>query len=99
MVIKESKVNLSIAKKCHVLGVNRSSYYKWLNKKPYKIDEDTEKEIIKIYHKYKGTYGRTSITQALRNEGIVINHKNVYRIMGKLGLKDYTQEMEYQEIY
>jgi len=87
MVIKESKVKLSIAKKCRVLEVNRSSYYKWLNKKPYKIDENAEAEIIKTYHKYKGTYGRARITQSLKNEGIVINHKKVYRIMSKLGLK------------
>jgi len=87
MVIKESKVKLSIAGRCRVLEVNRSSYYKWLNKKPLKIDKKAEAEIIKIYHKYKGTYGRERITQALRNEGTVINHKKVYRIMRKLGLK------------
>jgi len=87
MVIKESKVKLSIVNKCRVLEVNRSSYYKWLNKKPCKIDEKTEAEIIKIYHKHKGTYGRSRITQALRNEGTVVNHKKVYRIMRKLGLK------------
>jgi hypothetical protein len=73
MVIKESKVSLSIVKKCRVLDVNRSSYYKWLNKKPYKINENAEVEIIKTYHKYKGTYGRARITQSLRNGGIVIN--------------------------
>jgi transposase InsO family protein len=87
MVIKESKVKLSIVKKCRVLEVNLSSYYKWLNKKPLKIDKKAETEIIKTYHKYKGTYGRERITQALKNEGIVINHKKVYRIMRKLGLK------------
>ena len=87
MVIKESKVKFSIAKKCRVLGVNRSSYYKWLNKKPCKTNENAEAEIIRTYHKYKGTYGRERITQALKNEGTVINHKKVYRIMRKLGLK------------
>jgi putative transposase len=87
MVIKESETKLSIAEKCRVLEVNRSSYYKWFNKKPLKIDKNTEAEIIKIYHKHKGTYGRARITQALKNEGIVINHKKVYRIMRKLGLK------------
>ena len=87
MVIKESKVKLSVTKKCRALEVNRSGYYKWLNKKPCKTDEKAEAEIIKTYHKYKGTYGRARITQAMRNEGTVINHKKVYRIMRKLGLK------------
>ena len=87
MVIKESKVNLSIAGKCRVLAVNWSSYYKGLNKKPCKTDENAEAQITSICHKHKGTYGRESITQALRNEGILINHKKAYLIMRKWGLK------------
>jgi len=87
MVIKESKIKLNIDKRCSVLGVNRSSYYKWLNKKPYKIDEFAEAEITKIFQKHKGTYGRFRITQAMKNNGININHKKVYRIMRKLGFK------------
>jgi transposase InsO family protein len=87
MVIKESKVNLSVKEKCFALGVNRSSYYKWQNRKPEKIDGYAETEINRLYHKHKGTYGRDRITQAMRNSGITINHKKVYRIMRKLGLK------------
>jgi transposase InsO family protein len=87
VVVKESKAKLSIKKRCYVLGVNRSSYYKWLNTKPKEIDENAETEINNIYHKHKGTYGRIRITQAMRNSGITINHKKVYSIMRKLGLK------------
>ena len=87
MVIKESQVTLSINKRCLVLGVNRSSYYQWLNKKPIEVDEYGESVISSIYHTHKGTYGRGRITQAIQNAGIVINHKKVYRIMRKLGLK------------
>jgi putative transposase len=87
MVIKESKANLSVKKKCAALGVSRSSYYKWQNKKPEKIDRHAETEISRLYHKHKGTYGRDRITQAMRNAGTTINHKKVYRIMRKLGLK------------
>jgi transposase InsO family protein len=74
-------------KRCYVLGVNRSSYYKWVKTKPKRIDEYAEAEIKNIYHKHKGTYGRIRITQAMRNAGITVNHKKVYRIMCKLGLK------------
>jgi transposase InsO family protein len=69
------------------MGVNPSSYYKWLNKKPKKNDSHAEEEIKRIYHEHKGTYGRDRITQAMHNAGIYINHKKVYRIMQELGLK------------
>jgi transposase InsO family protein len=87
MVVKESKTNLSVKEKCAALGVNRSSYYKWQNRKPKKVDAYAETEISRLYHRHKGTYGRDRITQAMRNAGTVINHKKVYRIMRKLGLK------------
>ena len=87
MVIKESKADLSVEKRCSALGVNRSSYYKWQNRKPEIIDVYAETEVNRLYHKHKGTYGRDRITQAMRNAGTTINHKKVYRIMRKLGLK------------
>ena len=87
MVIKESKVKLNFKRRCQVLSINRSSYYKWLAKPLKKTDEFSENEIKRIYQQYKGTYGRDRITQVLRNSGIVINHKKVYRLMRKLGLK------------
>ena len=70
-----------------MLCVNRSSYYKWMCRKPIETDELSENEVKRIYRQYKGTYGRDRITQVLRNSGIVINHKKVYRIMRKFGLK------------
>jgi len=79
-------VKLSITKKCFMFGVNRSSYYKWLQPKPEQTDEMEEK-VIAVYHKYKGTYGRHRIAQALKNSGVLINHKKVYRILKKHGLK------------
>jgi transposase InsO family protein len=86
MVIKESKIKLPINKRCMVLNVSRSGYYRWLKTPSDKVDT-LESLIIKIYHKHKGTYGRQRITQALRNSGITVNHKKVYRIMKKHGLE------------
>jgi transposase InsO family protein len=57
------------------------------NKKPIKVDEYAEEVINSVYHTHKGTYGRDRITLAIQNAGIKINHKKVYRIMRKLGLK------------
>jgi transposase InsO family protein len=45
------------------------------------------KELIKsIYHKHKGRYGYRRITDELNNQGMVINHKTVLRLMS-MGLK------------
>jgi len=89
MVIKESKIKLTIVQKCLCLHVNRSSFYKWVNNKTLKnLDENKFYELISdIFHKSKGTYGKIRITLALKNMGFVINHKKVYRIMKKLNLK------------
>ena len=53
--------------------------------------DDKNKEIIKkikeIFINNKERYGYRRITLELRNQGYNVNHKKVYRIMVKLGLK------------
>jgi transposase InsO family protein len=71
--------------------VNRSSYYNWLKSGSEGIDP-LEAEVCAIFDKSKGTYGWRRITQALRNKGFVVNHKKVYRIMKKLGLKSVIRK-------
>ena len=70
-----------------VSGLAKSVYYYTLSK----IDKDDKnKEIIdkikEIFINNKERYGYRRITLELRNQGYV-NHKKVYRIMVKLGLK------------
>ncbi len=71
------------------LGINRSSYYKWLNHHSIdnSLNEELEILIAEIYQSHKGTYGRKQITIALNNMGYKVNHKRVYRIMCKLGIQ------------
>lgn len=71
------------------LGVNRSSYYKYLNRKPVdnSLNEELELLISKIFLEHKGTYGTKRITMSLNNMGYRINHKRVHRIMNKLGIQ------------
>ena len=92
MVIKESKVNLSITKCCSVLGINRSSYYKWL-KQSAVISVRRQAEcacrllVHYAYHKHKGTYGKIRIKLYLERIKVKMNHKKIYRLMKNLGLK------------
>ena len=71
-----------------ISGLAKSVYYYNLSK----IDKDDKnKEIIdkikEIFINNKERYGYRRITLELRNQGYNVNHKKVYRIMVKLGLK------------
>lgn len=76
---------------CRVLGISRSSYYKWLQRAPGALEQENEqikRDIIAIYNKYKGIYGYRRICIYIRiNLGKKINHKRVYRLMKLLNLK------------
>jgi transposase InsO family protein len=98
MVIKESRSNLSIEKKVLVLGVNRSSYYNWLNGNPKEVDP-FEGAVIQAYHEHRGTYGRLRIALKLNQLGMKINHKRVYRIMKKHRLQAIIRKKFFKREY
>jgi transposase InsO family protein len=59
-----------------------------IKKKIKSVDKYQVIKLIKsIYHKHKGRYGYRRITDELNNQGMVINHKTVLRLMKLLGLK------------
>lgn len=75
----------------------RSSFYyhQKQNKLPDKYA--AVKELIKsIYHKNKGRYGYRRITDELQNQGVVINHKTVLKLMNLLGLKSLIRVKKYK---
>ena len=57
---------------------------------------DLKQQIKAIYHKHKGRYGYRRITLALRNLGLVINHKCVQRLMQSMQLKSRIRAMKYR---
>lgn len=52
--------------------------------------------ISSIYHEHKGRYGYRRITLEIRNQGYLINHKTVQRLMKELGLKSLVRMKKYQ---
>ena len=75
----------------------RSSFYyhQKQNRLPDKYKEI--KELIKtIYQRHKGRYGYRRITDELHNQGIIINHKTVSRLMKVLGLKSLIRVKKYK---
>ena len=71
-----------------ISGLAKSVYYYTLSKND---KDDKNREIIdkikEIFINNKERYGYRRITLELRNQGYNVNHKKVYRIMVKLGLK------------
>lgn len=74
-----------------IAEINRSGYYRWLNKKvavSEKLKEDLHviKYIKKLYIKHYGRYGVERMTAALSKDyNIKLNHKKVYRLMSQNG--------------
>lgn len=94
-----SQEGFKILHLCEALGVGRSSYYKWLNRRPSERDKREEwliDKIIQAYDKHKGIYGYRRITIYLNYyENAQVNHKCVYRLMRKLGLKAVIRKKRY----
>lgn len=75
----------------------RSTFYYHLKKRkePDKYSKIKE-QIAEIYHRHKGRYGYRRITIELRNNGTLINHKTVQRLMGVLELKSLVRVKKYR---
>ena len=63
-------------------GLARSTYYYHL-KQLNKLDKNKvlKAKIKMIYDEHKGNYGYRRITLELRNQGFLVNHKKVQRLM------------------
>lgn len=71
-----------------IVQIPESTYHYQINQLVKADPDQTLKEkIIKLFEKHKGRYGYRRIHLALRNQGYLINHKKVQRIMNELGLK------------
>ncbi|MEZ8369782.1 IS3 family transposase [Vibrio splendidus] len=52
--------------------------------------------IKSIYHEHKGRYGYRRIHLELKNQGFVLNHKTVQRLMAQLNLKSTVRIKKYR---
>lgn len=57
---------------------------------------DIRNQVISIYHSHKGRYGCRRITQTLHNQGVVINHKTVTKLMRESGIKCEVRIKKYR---
>ena len=75
----------------------RSTFYYHLKHSKKKDKYKEIKDMIySIFHKHKGRYGYRRITLELRNDGHLINHKTVKKLMDELGLKSEVRKVKYR---
>ena len=73
--------HLTIRQMCEVSGVSRASFYRgWQAKEP-KAEEVVLRDAIQRLPLKKRQRGYRRVTQHLRREGWLINHKRVLRLM------------------
>lgn len=80
-----------------VAEIKRATFYYHLSRSNYADKYSSIKEkIIEIHNKNKGRYGYRRITMSLRNEGYVINHKTVQKLMKELGVECRVRVKKYR---
>ena len=96
--VYDHRTEYSVKRMCHVLKLNRSSFYKWLNtreKRRLKTCSDAliGAKIKSIFDDEHGLYGAKRIAASLNDDKDFppINHKKVARIMKAMGLKGFTK--------
>lgn len=77
---------------CQVLGVNRSSYYKWRGGADARTareaaDQALAEQIRAVHADSDGAYGSPRVTAELRADGRKINEKRVARVMRKFSIQ------------
>ena len=93
LAIKETHEcnKISICMLCDIIGMPRSSYYKWLNRVPTERsleNHELMKEIVNLYNEVDGIYGYRRITDNINKRlSKRYNYKRTLRLMRLLKLQ------------
>ena len=91
MFVDDHRDAFGVKRLCRVLGVNRSSYYKWLDGAEARAareqaDRVLAAQIRAVHAEADGAYGSPRVTAELREQGMVVNEKKVARVMRKFSI-------------
>lgn len=81
------------------MGVSRSGYYDWLNRKPSarKAKDEELKIVIKsTSESVEGRYGSPRIWKALQKQGYCVSRKRIARLMSEMGLIARVTRVSYR---
>ena len=91
-MIMQLELKYSVVLLCKIAGLSTSSYYDY-KKKPLSKNEAIDELILAIYNKSNKRAGYRMVKYILRNEcELIVNHKKVYRIMKKLGIRSIIRK-------
>ena len=82
-----------IRKACEILGVSKSGYYEFRNRR--KSNQQIEREalegfVVEVFNEHKARYGYSRINRELRKIGITVSEKRVLGIMSEEELSAIT---------
>ncbi|HBC7266834.1 TPA: IS3 family transposase [Corynebacterium striatum] len=96
--VYDHRTEYSVKRMCHVLKLNRSSFYKWVNTRENRrlkmcSDALIGARIKAIFDDENGLYGAKRIAASLNDDTDFgpTNHKKVARIMKSMGLKGFSK--------
>lgn len=85
MLLAKNDITLSVQKRCDLLGINRSNmYYKSID--PSQENTDLMNLIYDLWLEHP-FYGYRKITAVLQKNGLIVNHKRVFRLMQHMGIQ------------
>lgn len=88
--VKRHRERWTVGRMCSLLSLSRSGYYAWSRRTPSvraMANEGLLREIRRHYAEGRGEYGSPTICDALRQDGILVNHKRVARLMRLHGIQ------------
>jgi transposase InsO family protein len=89
--VADHQARHGVKRLCQLLGVARSSYYYWTATAPVRAARRAADTVlarqIRQVHTADTTYGVPRITAELRDNGTLVNHKRVERVMRGIGLQ------------
>lgn len=91
--IRELTAKHKVAWLCQLANVSRAGYYKWLKRQAQTTAKDKEDAVLQSllrigYAKHRGRYGYRRMTVWINHRTKQqYNHKRVYRLLDKIGLK------------
>ena len=95
-IIEEMKTLYPITMLVKIAEVSRAGFYKWRKSAECQQNKQNKEQIVKSHihaiHSIRPYYGYPRITDRLREEGLVVNHKKVYRLMKELDIKSVIRK-------